>query len=69
MFKIFSEMEKATKKIDKASQAIDKIANLFESKPAPPKKILTIEEREKLVIARIKEKGLQSLFRDIYPDL
>lgn len=69
MFKIISEIEKATQKIDKATQAIDKLSNIFEAKPTPSKKTLTIEEREKLVKARIKEKGLQSLFRDIYPDL
>lgn len=69
MFKLISEIEKAAQKIDKATQAIDKLSNIFEAKPTPPKKALTIEEREKLVKARIKEKGLQSLFRDIYPDL
>jgi hypothetical protein len=42
---------------------------MFDSKPAPAQKVLSIEEREKLVKARIKEKGLQAIFRDIYPDL
>ncbi|MGB9698364.1 MAG: hypothetical protein ACPL5I_03165 [Thermodesulfobacteriota bacterium] len=69
ILKIIADIDKATQKIDKATQAIDKISNLFESKSAPAKKVLTMEEREKLVKARIKEKGLQSLFRDIYPDL
>lgn len=69
MFKIISEIDKAARKIDKATQVIDKLSNFLEPKPAPPQKVLTIEEREKLVKARIKEKGLQSLFRDIYPDL
>jgi hypothetical protein len=55
--------------IDKATQTIDKISGMFEPKPAPPKKPLPAEEREKMVKARIKEKGLQAIFRDIYPDL
>ncbi|MBP1717425.1 MAG: hypothetical protein H6Q43_863 [Deltaproteobacteria bacterium] len=55
--------------IDKATQAVDKISTMFNPKPAPPKKPLTAEEREKRVKARIREKGLQPLFRDIYPDL
>jgi hypothetical protein len=55
--------------IDKATQTIDKISGMFEPKPTPPKKSLTTEEREKMVKARIKEKGLQAIFRDIYPDL
>ena len=55
--------------IDKATQAVDKISTMFDPKPAPPNKPLTVEEREKRVRARIREKGLQPLFRDIYPDL
>ena len=55
--------------IDKASQTIDKISGMFEPQPTPPKKPLPAEEREKMVKARIKEKGLQAIFRDIYPDL
>ncbi len=56
--------------IDKATQTVDKLANIFEEKkPAPAKKILTAEERESLVRARIKAKGLQAVFKDIYPDL
>jgi hypothetical protein len=69
ILKIISHIDKATQKIDKATQAIDKISNLFEPKSAPAKKVLTIAEREKLVKARIREKGLQAFFRDIYPDL
>jgi len=67
--KIISDIDKATKAIDKATQAVDKISTVFDPKPAPPKKPLTIEEREKIVKARIREKGLQALFKDIYPDL
>ena len=55
--------------IDKATKTIDKISTLFDSKSAQPKKSLSVEEREKMVRARIKEKGLQAIFRDIYPDL
>ena len=55
--------------IDKATQAVDKISTMFDPKSPPPKKPLTAEEREKRVKARIREKGLQALFRDIYPDL
>ena len=55
--------------IDKATQAVDKISTMFDAKPAPPKKPLSAEERERLTKARIREKGLQALFRDIYPDL
>jgi hypothetical protein len=55
--------------IDKATKTIDKISTLFDSKSAQPKKALSVEEREKMVRARIKEKGLQAIFRDIYPDL
>ena len=55
--------------IDKATQTIDKISGMFEPKPTPSKKPLPAEEREKMVKARIKEKGLQAIFRDIYPDL
>lgn len=69
ILKIIADIDRTTKKIDKATQAIDKLSNIFEAKPTPSKKPLPIEEREKLVRARIKEKGLQSLFRDIYFDL
>ena len=69
ILKMISNIDKATQTLDKATQAIDKMSTMFDSKPAPPKKVLSIEEREKLVRARIKEKGLQALFRDIYPDL
>jgi hypothetical protein len=55
--------------IDKATQTIDKISGMFEPKPTQPKKPLGAEEREKMVKVRIKEKGLQAIFRDIYPDL
>jgi hypothetical protein len=55
--------------IDKATQAVDKISTMFDAKPTPPKKPLSPEERERWVKARIREKGLQALFRDIYPDL
>lgn len=55
--------------IDKATKTIDKISTLFDPKPAQPKKPPSIEEREKRVKDRIKEKGLQAIFRDIYPDL
>ncbi len=55
--------------IDKATQTIDKISGMFEPKPARPQTPRTAEEREKMVRARIKEKGLQAIFRDIYPDL
>jgi len=69
ILKILTDLDKATQKIDKATQAVDKISTMFDSKSAPPKKPLTAEEREKRVKARIREKGLQSLFSDIYPDL
>ena len=69
ILKILTDIDKATQKIDKATQAVDKISTMFDTKPAPPKKPLTPEEREKWVKARIREKGLQPLFRDIYPDL
>ena len=62
ILKIFSD-------IDKATQAIDKVSTLFDPKSAPPNKTLSIEEREKRVKSRIREKGLQAIFRDIYPDL
>ncbi|MGD0625754.1 MAG: hypothetical protein ABSB32_13680 [Thermodesulfobacteriota bacterium] len=55
--------------IDKATKTIDKISTMFDPKPAPPKKPLSLEEKEKMVRARIKEKGLEAMFRDIYPDL
>jgi len=69
IFKIIAQIDKATQTIDKATQAVDKVSTLFDPQPAPGKKVLSIEEREKLVKARIKEKGLQTMFRDIYPDL
>jgi hypothetical protein len=69
ILKILTDLDKATQKIDKATQAVDKISTMFEPKPAPPKKPLTPEEREKAVKARIREKGLQAHFRDIFPDL
>jgi len=62
ILKILSDLDKATK-------TIDKISTMFDPKPAPPQKPPTIEEREKRVKARIKEKGLETMFRDIYPDL
>jgi hypothetical protein len=62
ILKILSDLDKATK-------TIDKISTMFDPKPAPPQNLPTIEEREKRVKARIKEKGLQAMFRDIYPDL
>jgi hypothetical protein len=69
ILKIISQIDKATQTIDRATQAVDKVSTLFDSKPGPAKKVLSIEEREKLVKARIKEKGLQPIFRDIYPEL
>jgi hypothetical protein len=69
ILKIISDIDKATQALDKVTQAVDKISAIGESKPAAPKKALTMDEREKLVKARIKEKGLQAVFRDIYPDL
>ncbi len=69
ILKIITEIDQAAQKIDRATQAVDKLSNIFEAKPTPPKKPLPIEEREKLVKARVKERGLHSLFRDIYPDL
>jgi hypothetical protein len=69
ILKIISQIDRATQTMDKATQAIDKVSTMFDSKPAPPKKPLTIEERERRVKARIKEKGLQALFKDIYPEL
>jgi predicted RNase H-like nuclease (RuvC/YqgF family) len=62
LLKIISDVEKATK-------TIDRISAMFDPKPAQPRKPLSAEEREKMVKARIKEKGLQAIFRDIYPDL
>jgi len=62
IFKILSD-------IDKATQTVDKISTLFDPKPVPQNKTLSIEEREKRVKARIREKGLQSIFQDIYPNL
>jgi len=62
ILKILSDLDKATK-------TIDKISTMFDPKPAPPQKTPSLEEREKMVKARIKEKGLESMFRDIYPDL
>jgi hypothetical protein len=69
ILKLVSQIDKATQTVDKATRAIDKMSTLFDSKPAPPRRALSTEEREKLVKARIKEKGLQAIFRDIYPDL
>ena len=69
ILKIVAQIDKATQSIDRATQAVDKVSNLFGSKSPAPPKIPPIEEREKLVKARIKEKGLQAVFRDIYPDL
>lgn len=69
ILKILTDLDRATQKIDKATQAVDKISTIFDSKPASSKKPLTAEDREKRVKARIREKGLQALFRDIYPDL
>lgn len=69
ILKIISQIDKATQTIDKATRAVDKVSTMFDSKPAPAQKVLSIEEREKLVKARIKEKDLQAIFRDIYPDL
>jgi hypothetical protein len=69
ILKILTDINKANQALDKVTRAVDKISALGESKPAPPKRVLTIEEREKLVRTRIKEKGLQAVFRDIYPDL
>jgi len=69
ILKILTDIDKATQALDKVTQAVDKISAMGKSKPPPPKRAWTIEEREKLVRARIKEKGLQAVFRDIYPDL
>lgn len=69
ILKILTDIDKATQAMDKVTQAVDKISAIGGPKPAPPKSTLTIEEREKRVRARIKEKGLQAVFRDIYPDL
>ncbi len=69
ILKILTDIDKASQALDKVTQAVDKISAIGGSKPAPPKRALTIEEREKIVKARIKEKGLQAVFRDIYPDL
>jgi hypothetical protein len=69
ILKILTDIDKASLALDKVTHAVDKITAIGESKPAPSKRALTIEEREKMVKARIKEKGLQAVFRDIYPDL
>lgn len=69
ILKIISNIDKATNAIDKVTQTVDKISALGDFKPSSPKRALTLEEREKRVKARIKEKGLQAAFRDIYPDL
>ena len=69
ILKIISQIDKATQTIDKATKAVDKVSTMFDSQSAPAKKVLSIEEREKLVKARIKEKGLQAVFRDIYPEI
>lgn len=55
--------------IDKATRAIDKITDALDPQSKPPRKISPIEDREARVKARIKEKGLQEIFRDIFPDL
>ncbi len=55
--------------IDKATKAVDKISTMFDAPSAQQKKPPSPEERERMVKARIKEKGLQALFRDIFPDL
>ena len=59
---------KVLSEIDKATKTIDKISNFFEAKPEA-KKPPSVEDRERMVKARIREKGLQAIFRDIYPDL
>ena len=69
IFKIISQIDKATHTIDKATRAVDKVSAVFDPKAAAPRSPLSTEEREKRVKARIREKGLQALFRDIYPDL
>ena len=69
ILKIISQIDRATQTIDKATKAVDKVSTMFDPKPAPGKKVPSMEEREKLVKARIKEKGLQDVFRDIYPEL
>jgi hypothetical protein len=69
ILKVLTDIDKATQKIDKATRAVDKISTMFDSKPTAPPKPLTAEEREKRVKARIREKGLQDFFRDIYPDI
>ena len=69
ILKLISQIDKATQTVDKATRAVDKMSTMFDSNTAPPKRSLSIEEREKLVKVRIKEKGLQAIFRDIYPDL
>ena len=55
--------------IDKATKTVDKISTMLDPKPAQPRKALSVEERGKRVKARINEKGLPAIFRDIYPDL
>jgi hypothetical protein len=69
ILKILTDIDKASQALDKVTQAVDKISAIGGAKPAPPKRALTIEEREKIVKARIKEKGLQAVFQDVYPDL
>ena len=69
ILKILSDIDKATQALDKVTRTVDKISAVGEAKPAPPRRALTIEEREKMVKTRIKEKGLQAVFRDIFPDL
>jgi hypothetical protein len=69
ILKILTDIDKASQALDKVTHAVDKISAIGESKPVTPKRALIIEEREKMVKARIKEKGLQAVFRDIYPDL
>jgi hypothetical protein len=69
ILKILTDIDKASQALEKVTQAVDKISAVGGSKAAPPKRVLTIEEREKRVRTRIKEKGLQAVFRDIFPDL
>jgi hypothetical protein len=69
ILKILSNIDKATRAVDKVTETVDRISALGGGKPSPPKRALTIEERENMVKARIKEKGLQAVFRDIFPDL
>lgn len=69
LFKIISDLDKVTQKIERATKTLERISNVSAPKTASARKPLSLAEREKLVKARIKEKGLPSLFRDVYPDL